>query len=658
MIDFNVLQKSKKESAEYYVQYGNEQLIPFFQSLEVSSRNTETDKLVLNMMLYVIRHYENFQAECNTDEKQKLLFSICRTVPFLSNKIISGGSVDGVVDKYAIRHKYGFEDNNIFRDLKYLQKITAYNKNPNSPPFYGAIKPEEIDGMLLDMLGPFKNIIMLELDETKADAGKAIERIQYLDVKQYPNIFTLAGFYREEQRLKDAKDNLEIAIKILTEQAIVNPEKCLFVVLRAITIVGEFSSQKNLVFQTRLNNPEFTKSLEMIKNITNDIVKPDRYDKFTSVVIHPIDLNTLKQQLGLLLDGLNSLSLLSTSATYEEKVVYYTNPLVPKPPYLSEKLITGLNIFINTEFPGLDAEQKSRIEQLLSSDKNEKFITDILDICKPPKEHKKIIFAEYKELISDVKGYTPPQDAPLLLHCGELEKLVSLLKDVIATKPIKDSAKDILSTLNDFLHSQVSVLPTPMQDDNSLKLELEQFKTGQTTTGGALIMKVKLPSDTIKSIKIEYDDSVASNIEIAVQSIKKYMSNQIVFPKSFFEKDAAFVTKTNVDLAKFEAYIASHAIETLEYIVNYGKHCKLYQFIKEDSNQQVLEFLLQTSYTLVKEAKEEDTDLVFPEIEYRALRHAIRHFEDNLDVMEVQTPIEEIYVHYAIRFLGEDAWLH
>ena len=59
-----------------------------------------------------------------------------------------------------------------------------------------------------------------------------------------------------------------------------------------------------------------------------------------------------------------------------------------------------------------------------------------------------------------------------------------------------------------------------------------------------------------------------------------------------------------------------------------------------------------------KEAKEEDTDLVFPEIEYRALRHAIRHFEDNLDVMEVQTPIEEIYVHYAIRFLGEDAWLH
>jgi len=34
MIDFNVLQKSKKESAEYYVQYGNKQLIPFFQSLE------------------------------------------------------------------------------------------------------------------------------------------------------------------------------------------------------------------------------------------------------------------------------------------------------------------------------------------------------------------------------------------------------------------------------------------------------------------------------------------------------------------------------------------------------------------------------------------------------------------------------------------------
>lgn len=657
MIDFNVLQKSKKESAEYYVQYGNEQLIPFFQALGVSSRNTETDKLAFNMMLYAIRHYEKFQAECNIEDKQKLLFSICRTVPFLSNTIISGSSVDGVVDKYAIRHKYGFEDNNIFRDLKYLQKITAYNKNPNSPLFYGAIKPEEIDGMLLDMLSPFKNIIMLELDETKADPDKAIERTQYLDVKQYPNIFTLAAFYREEQRLNDAKDILEIAVKILTEQAMVNPEKSLFVALRAITIVGEFSSQKNLVFQTRLNNPEFTKSLEIVKNITNDIVKPDRYDKFTSV-IHHIDLNTLKQQLGLLLQGLNSLSLLSTDATYEEKVKYYTNSLVPKSPYLSAELITALNTFINTEFPGLDTDQKNRIEQLLSSDKNEKFITDILDICKPLKEHKKIIFAKYKGLISDVKGYIPPQDAPLLLHCGELEKLVSLLKDVIATKPIKDSAKDILSTLNDFLHSQVSVLPRPMQDDNSLKLELEQFKTGQTTTGGALIMKVKLPSDTIKSIKIEYDDSIASNIEIAVQSIKKYMGNQIVFPKSFFEKDEAFVTKTNVDLAKFEAYITSHTREVFEYIINYGRYCALCQFIKEDSNQQVLEFLLQTSYTLVKEAKEEDTDLVFPEIEYRALRHAIRHFEDNLDVMEVQTPIEEIYVHYAIRFLGEDPWLH
>ncbi|MBP7007104.1 MAG: hypothetical protein KBB16_03535 [Candidatus Pacebacteria bacterium] len=89
--------------------------------------------------------------------------------------------------------------------------------------------------------------------------------------------------------------------------------------------------------------------------------------------------------------------------------------------------------------------------------------------------------------------------------------------------------------------------------------------------------------------------------------------------------------------------------------VRLGKNASLFNL---KIYQQILEFLLQTSYTLVKEAKEEDTDLVFPEIEYRALRHSIRHFEDNLDVMEVQTPIEEIYVHYAIRFLGEDAGLH
>ena len=91
--------------------------------------------------------------------------------------------------------------NNIFRDLKYLQKITAYNKNPNSPPFYGAIKPEEIDGMLLDMLWPFKNIIMLELDETKADPDKAIERTQNLDLKQNPKNFFVLNLNIEFQNI-------------------------------------------------------------------------------------------------------------------------------------------------------------------------------------------------------------------------------------------------------------------------------------------------------------------------------------------------------------------------------------------------------------------------------------------------------------------------
>lgn len=117
-IDFNKLDQSKEDSTKYYVQYCNGDLRDFFLSLEVLDRNIETDKLALNVMLYVIRHYEKFQAECSIEDKQKLLFSICRTISYLSNKIISGGSVDGVVDKYAIRNNYGFEDNNIFRDLK------------------------------------------------------------------------------------------------------------------------------------------------------------------------------------------------------------------------------------------------------------------------------------------------------------------------------------------------------------------------------------------------------------------------------------------------------------------------------------------------------------------------------------------------------------
>jgi hypothetical protein len=136
------------------------------------------------------------------------------------------------------------------------------------------------------------------------------------------------------------------------------------------------------------------------------------------------------------------------------------------------------------------------------------------------------------------------------------------------------------------------------------------------------------------------------------------MGNQIVFPKIFFEHDASFVIETSVNLLDFKGYIESHTKETLEYIVNYGKYCKLYQFIKEDDNQQTLEFMLQTSYHLVKEGKEENKELASPEIEYRSLRHCIRHFEDNFDVMAVQTPIEQIYVHYAIRFLEENDYIY
>lgn len=39
------------------------------------------------------------------------------------------------------------------------------------------------------------------------------------------------------------------------------------------------------------------------------------------------------------------------------------------------------------------------------------------------------------------------------------------------------------------------------------------------------------------------------------------------------------------------------------------------------------------------------------EQELRGLRHATRHFEDNLDVTEVESDIAEIYAHYTCRLL-------
>lgn|GEM_PF-6739295 len=655
VIKFDQLNNSREESTKYYVNYGNEKLSPFFAERLGQSRDFSTDKLVFNFMLYAINHYEKFQDELSYTDKQKVLFSICRSVPYLSSQIISGDSVQGVVDKYSIRHVEGFEDNSIFKDLKYLQKITTYDQKPHHLSFYGSITDEEIDAVAVEMFSTIRSIIVLELDEAKTKEEKIEERKAYIDVKQYSSISTLAAFYRELQRLEDAQSNLKYAIETLDEERGSNPEKCLFVVLRAVGIVGEFSTQKNLAVQTRLNNPDFTRLLNKIKNITNDLVKPDQYTKFTEDFIQSINFDELKKQLQYLLEGLKTLAKVSAEASLTEKVQYYTEASPTKIPYLSDDLIGNLNNFVDEEFPGLGGEERNTISELLSSDRNEKFIKGILSICKPQNEHKKAIFKEYKALFQAVKTYTPlAETEETALPISEIEKLASLFKEADGIIPAKDSARSIMETLSQFLHTEVAELPSPMEEDNPIALPLSKLKVGQTTIGSFIVMEVRLPENATRKIKLQFSDEIFSTIQSSIQVIRDHLGDKhIYFPKKFFDLGDEYIKSAPVDLNKFEIYFKSNTEEVLDYIINFGKFCKVCHFIASQHNQQAIEFLLQTSYQLLKEANEEDEDTVFCGEEYRGLRHAIRHYEDNFDVMEVSTPIEEVYAHYSIRFLGE-----
>jgi hypothetical protein len=78
----------------------------------------------------------------------------------------------------------------------------------------------------------------------------------------------------------------------------------------------------------------------------------------------------------------------------------------------------------------------------------------------------------------------------------------------------------------------------------------------------------------------------------------------------------------------------------------------MYQYLKNPDHKLILEFYLQTTYNLINSLEINDFEFINRE-EYRVLRHSLRHFEDNSDVLEVEMPREQIYGHYAVKYIHE-----
>ena len=132
-------------------------------------------------------------------------------------------------------------------------------------------------------------------------------------------------------------------------------------------------------------------------------------------------------------------------------------------------------------------------------------------------------------------------------------------------------------------------------------------------------------------------------IKKAIELIEQYNTNikYIYVPKKILEMGDELKNDVGIDT------------ELINHFIEYGKYCELYTYFVKPCNKLILEFYLQTTYNLLEGINEQDPFFITNKEEYRILRNVLRHFEDNFDVLEQQRPVEEIYIHYAVKYLQE-----
>jgi hypothetical protein len=658
IIDFKKLNTGYYNSKNYYAEYGNTILLPYFFKLGTQNRNYDSDKLVLNFISYIVWHYELYQQEMNFDDKKKLVFNICRTVSLFNNSIITGKmSSDTIVDNYVIKNVEGFEDNSIFKDLKYLQKLTAYdNPTANSFIFYGKVTDQEIESLLKDVTSSVKKIIESELID---HPHKNDVRAEFQTVSNFPNIFSIAAYYREIQRSEEAIKYLDIGIKYLQDiqkqEIYADKHNQLFLIFKVISRVGEFASQKNMSQQTRKENTELTSDLKIIKKLTDLLVKPSKYcDSLLKINELNISYKQLINELIYLKSGLQHIHnrLLNIHDDYSARENYYTSflKISNASSFLSAELIDELKNFCSNYFPKIQGDNLVNLHNFFASAKKEEnIITKIINTAKLVYEKTefpiqiKLAQSDKEKLREELEKYKPL----IFKHNVNIQEIDSIQQKIRATDVETEkkelTLKSIYSQFKSFISNKLPALYKI--DDNPITLNYEKLFIRKDTYGfDKLLISFTIGDNTIDKI---YDISAeeVSNLKAAIVNIKRYNdklnANQIFLPKSLLELGENFITKSTISKECIEKLSKSDLADS---IINTGKIMKLSNFLTNNDVCLITEFYIEALYDLCNSNP----------LEIRALRHGIRHFEDNLEIMEVKTPIEQIYAHYTYKILGEN----
>ena len=775
-MELNMLENSKEESSAYYRDYGYN-LISFFCNLPIEKRNMETDKLVLRYMLYGIKHYQTFEKNCEENDYQQVTFNICRVVPFLTGIELMGK--EGLIDKYTIKNHTGFEDINIFKDLKFLQKVV------HPFPLFKVITKEEMKHLLEDMVGTLKQIIELELSDNAPDKP--------FKVSQYNHIFSIAAYYREGQRSNDAIKNLDIAIKVLDKNTEnYSSEEKLYLVLRVLAVVGEFSTQKNLTLQTKLDNPQLDCELTVIKELANLIAKPEGYyANLDSSKILSLNFDGIKSNLEYLKSSIEQAMTKAEDkkASYDERLKYYITEKTTKP-YLSEELIQELKQF-TMNFPEINGDELEKLHEKFLSAKSIRYVGEITKKAQSVlnkeiyKERMKLITTQHNELLKMITSYKPSVQSIPNVQIQDIKTLLSVLEyDSKMPKPTTLILDQLQSFIKGAIKSACSSIPNVSPDDlwavqydkcyisteldiNYLNIhfilcpddKLTKEKDLRKKPGRIKFYQVSyvVPLERVEAIKkaielieqyntnikyiyvpkkiLEMGDELKNDVGIDTELINhfieygKYCELYTYFTKPIRKSTISipnvsrgdFIAlqynncsiSTQLDINYLNINYISYCVDTLtgkkiaqpklssiklprnleivkavkeaielieqrntninkciyvpkefdedqskvneflNHFIEYGKYCELYTYFVKPCNKLILEFYLQTTYNLLEGINEQDPFFITNKEEYRILRNVLRHFEDNFDVLEQQRPVEEIYIHYAVKYLQE-----
>ena len=627
----------KEESENFLRCFGNGFLVPYFSHLSIENRNSHTDQSLFMFFNYLISHYEKYRNEMTFENKRNLFFNICRSVSFLDWQVITGKSEKGIADQYTIDSIEGFKENNLFRDLKFLQILTSYNKpHSYSPDFHGRATEIEVEFLIFDMIHALKLAFKTEGDALITDEMREDVRQKFQSVNTYSHIFSIASYYREMLRCQDALKALDASISILEQ--IVNrnifyeKHDLAFMIFRVISVVGEFASQKNMSKQTRLDFPELVVELEMIKGLTNLLVKPKEYaDAFSEIINLDIQFAALIWDFRYLRSGLHEIlvKLKSFQDNYEIRLKYYTT--FPNKAYLSEEIIEYLEGFCGYYFSYIQGSDLQKLQCFFrSSERQQNYIRTIIDVAKEIytqdefTEIMTICHTVKSDLTETIKEYTPPA-----LPAGGLLTEIQNIFDFIKTKICTDDQQILRQEVDSFrAFLGNNLLSVGEFDDAPRYLNYHSLSVDHDHI---LIYFTAEEYIAIPILENQREELIYLCRNINDYS-KKKNSYKIMMPK----------TQGFSDQEKNE--------KILDSIIQMGKMAKLLLFLTEDDTKLVTEFYLKTLYKLA------DRDNIEHSKEFRALRDGIRHFEDNLYVTEFETDIEGIYANYIYKTLEQDAF--